>query len=180
MKTLQTLSRRDALKLGAAAAISPVMIGLTGCTYTKQDLINDAQIVDNTVAAVLTALGQSALASEIQGYLTQFDEAVNNWQDGSTSQVIISICQDIELALGDVGLPVVIVAAADAAISGIELLVQNLSKNATGIVANAAKVQHVVRAKPAPAKSRRAAVEGWNKAIVGTPLALHTLHVPMF
>ena len=114
------------------------MIGLTGCTYTKQDLINDAQIVDNTVAAVLTALGQSALASEIQGYLTQFDEAVNNWQDGSTSQVIISICQDIELALGDVGLPVVIVAAADAAISGIELLVQNLSKNATGIVANAA------------------------------------------
>jgi 1-aminocyclopropane-1-carboxylate deaminase/D-cysteine desulfhydrase-like pyridoxal-dependent ACC family enzyme len=178
------MNRRKLMKLAAMCAATPfIPLGLSGCSYTKQDLITDAGIVDTTVSAVLTALGQTALAAEIQGYLTQFDTAVTNWQGGSTSAVIISVLQDLELALGDTTLNPIIVAAADAAISGIELLIENLSKTtptASLAIQPRASVQHTVRAKPAVAKSRKDAVKQWNAAIKGTPLALHTIHEPMF
>ena len=179
------LTRRTFGKTALAFAAAPALLTLEGCTYTKADLIADAGIVDKTVSAILTVLGVGALASEIQGYLTQFDSAVNAWDGSSTSGIIISILGDIELALGDVGLPILIVGAADAAISGIELLIENLSKGASTVANPAvrpsqAQAHTSLRTRPAPATSRRQSVVGWNKAIVGTPLSLYTLHVPMF
>jgi hypothetical protein len=180
------ITRRKLLKLVGASAgavsVGGVTLSLTGCT--KADVENWATTVDDTVASILTQLGQTALAATIQGYLTQFDEAVSFWNSTAIATELISAVQDLEIALGDVGLPPIWVAAADVVIGALEEIVNLVGGNSPAVPAAASVMAHQLsvktRALPAAITSKRKAAQAWNAAVAGTPLATHTLKVPLF
>jgi hypothetical protein len=175
VEEIPSMNRRAFVTALTVLAAAP-LIFTTGCAVTKTQVTAWGTDIDAAVTTILSALGDAALAATIKGYLAQFNIAVANWNGSSFSAAVVSASQDLEIGLGDTGLPPTLIAVADVAINVLDTLITQLGGVTTttavgALAARTATRSNAVRFTPRVAyKSRSAAVAAFNKAALSAGL----------
>lgn len=161
------------------------MVPMSGCTVSQAQVESDINLVLSESGQILTALGDSAEASDIAQAEAALQKAEAAWQGGSPVADVISALDVLEAAVSAVPLTSPYSAAVDAIVAGIEFVLTNLPASATPVASPALRARalsvnaHIgrVKLKPhfmqSPASAQKLL---WNVAVSQAPSGkLHTI-----
>ncbi len=168
------LNRREALKLGAAFAVLPSMLTLTGCG-SVQSYIN---IVIGAVKSILGFIG-GALATQITAALSALQTAVAGWKSGTITQDVVQALSVLQAVLDTIPLGNLVTGLISIAITAIDAIL-----GVSGAAAVTAQALRPARQHPAPnvtVKTHKQFAQAWNTQVdaVGLPTTVK-VGVPLF
>lgn len=165
-------------KISALALIFlliPLTVPTIGCTVSTAQIESDINIVLTQSSQVVAALGDTAVAADIQKAQAALQQAEAAWKGGGTVNDVVSALNILEIAIANIPETAQYSAEVDVIVAGIEFVLTNLDTPTAAVKANVrAQVSNPhkgkVVVKPHMFQSPESAEKAlWNKAVVEHP-----------
>jgi hypothetical protein len=156
------MERREFLKSAVAvSAVGMITLTETGCSQTQMAQLT--QVLGTDATNLATALGQSAIAAQLQTATTDAVTAINNWKSGTSAQYVIQALGVLEVVLNLIPLAGPYAPLIDLVLGTVQSLLALLPAPTTMSVSH---IRMVRLGHPAP-KTAKEFTKQWN-AIVDT------------